>query len=794
MKNRILEMDLDENGVLSERTPDAGSESFLDNSLLDRLYPGIKACRIKVCEGMLETFQQAKIAGTMMAFEYQGTAYSVVGASGSAKNGLFYCVEKQYEDAVRKRMDAWPEAALSYFGILTSTLKTMVEEPRCSVLLVPDLQLGTNDCRGWVRQRLFDKLSLPAGRFYQFRLAMDNSLQAKGAFKVMDDATGDHLGADIVLPSSSIKPFPQKMHVPSGGIRLCSRVALGVREISRPLEFASSYTLIEHAPKESLLEEIFPQAVREVRALKQSWTEGRHDALVEKIGGKCFDPDDQHSDEEQRAVEALLLADSTGEISRHPYVHYQLDKMLAKWAFKTLTGGGFTMPAFALADDGYLLYHDGQLFSGADWVPLQQAITTVESQYGLCVRYPIRMAEDLLPMHHLPTSEVAGVLSNTRAIPPELAERIAGEQICLKHVYVLRSETAKRNGGDFDFDTVAVVDSKRFPKFVSWRFNLPERNVVTKIKAKKVHSPWFNRGFAALNARGNRIGTITDLKTRCYAAGRNDLAYLLVGELQKELDSLKHGVRADTKLLNEIRQQVPMCPWLLLKNVQRVSELPLRLEVQPTDRIGVLYNVLRKEIEELFEAPLSISSFRGLLVGNNPTALMYDEASVLYGAYVAIQTKLAERRSAAQTQVLAAKAMLESAAGEEQKKQAERKLNAARAREKEIIERTKKEAGTLARNLYAWAQSKPETERTAWAEALHHISSRGNGKGGVMLYAFPQELVDAVASATGGNRVRVRPPKLGALMRVEQDKFYLEGEEGTKFLFRYNAENRTISV
>ena len=204
--------------------------------------------------------------------------------------------------------------------------------------------------------------------------------------------------------------------------------------------------------------------------------------------------------------------------------------------------------------------------------------------------------------------------------------------------------------------------------------------------------------------------------------------------------------------------------------------------------------MLRKEIEELFEAPLSISSFRGLLVGNNPSAAMYDEASVLYGAYVAIQTKLAERRSAAQTQVLAAKAMLESAEGEEQKKQAERKLNAARAREKEIVERTKKEAGTLARNLYAWAQSKPEAERTAWAEALHHISSRGNGKGGVMLYAFPQELVDAVASATGGNRVRVRPPKLGALMRVEQDKFYLEGEEGTKFLFRYNAENRTVSL
>ena len=114
------------------------------------------------------------------------------------------------------------------------------------------------------------------------------------------------------------------------------------------------------------------------------------------------------------------------------------------------------------------------------------------------------------------------------------------------------------------------------------------------------------------------------------------------------------GSRADTKLLNEIRQQVPMCPWLLLKNVQRVSDLPLRLDVQPTDRIGALYNVLRKEIEELFEAPLSISSFRGLLVGNNPTQEMYGEVNILYGAYVAIQGQLAKRRTEAQIQVLAA--------------------------------------------------------------------------------------------------------------------------------------------
>src|ERR1039458_1437546 len=126
-----------------------------------------------------------------------------------------------------------------------------------------------------------------------------------------------------------------------------------------------------------------------------------------------------------------------------------------------------------VAEKKYNMYHDGRLYAGADWLPLHQAVTTVESQYGHLVRYPIRMAEDLLPMHHLPPEKVAQELSNIRGIPLEVSERIASEQICLKHVYVLNSVTAKRNGGDFDFDTVAVVDSNRFPKFVSWRFNFP---------------------------------------------------------------------------------------------------------------------------------------------------------------------------------------------------------------------------------------------------------------------------------------------------------------------------------
>ena len=41
-----------------------------------------------------------------------------------------------------------------------------------------------------------------------------------------------------------------------------------------------------------------------------------------------------------RTVEATLLADGSGEICQHPYIYRQVDKLLAKWAYKVLTGGG----------------------------------------------------------------------------------------------------------------------------------------------------------------------------------------------------------------------------------------------------------------------------------------------------------------------------------------------------------------------------------------------------------------------------------------------------------------------
>ena len=119
-------------------------------------------------------------------FRVGGVEYRLIGASGSAKNGKYYAVNKEFEKPIAERFQQWPEAAITYFGILISPCKVRIEEPDVRVLVVDDHTLGTNDCRGWIRRSMFEKLDLPARHFYQFRLAF-NRTQAKGSFKVMEN-------------------------------------------------------------------------------------------------------------------------------------------------------------------------------------------------------------------------------------------------------------------------------------------------------------------------------------------------------------------------------------------------------------------------------------------------------------------------------------------------------------------------------------------------------------------------------------------------------------------------------
>ena len=305
----------------------------------------------------------------------------------------------------------------------------------------------------------------------------------------------------------------------------------------------------------------------------------------------------------------------------HPFVNSHLQRTLARWAFKLCTAGGFTLPAFALADDGYLVLHDGRIYSGSDWIPEWHAITSLASERMLVVRYPIRTKGDLLPVKALNASTTLDFLMrhldkqkcsmDSAAAVTEIVDR----QLRLEGTLTLHSDTAKKNGGDYDFDWICVVEGTRFPLFVEDRFRHTPAGENTKNKQSKKESPWWNLPQVAYSAKGNAIGAITDLKTSCLAAGRPDLANRCAVELQKALDQLKWGVEPNQEEIGKIRQEVGTAPWLKLKRIRRVSDLPLQIPTAPTDRIGALYNHVRKELYEFFADVRPLEDFRGAICG-----------------------------------------------------------------------------------------------------------------------------------------------------------------------------------
>ena len=415
---RVKQIAIDEDGNVTKRFPRIDSEGQLKNTLLFAMHPEICVLSMQVPGGLLDAYEQARISQVLMRVRHEGREYCLIGASGSAKDGKFYAVDAQHEKLIAERFQKWPQAAITYFGILVSDCKVVIQEPDVNMLVVEDHALGTNDCRGWISERLFRKLNLPDQRFYQFRLAFDRT-QAKGSFKVMQDDVADLLKADIILPESSVKPklelgFLNECQkwiagLASGiqGMRFRSPVVLGIRDYSRELQFKSSYTLTEHASLDSLRTEIIPRALEEVRDVVSSALSGDYQKLLEAIGSSPVQPkvedseDEEFTSYEHSIVEAVLKADGSGMLVKHPFINGKLQQLLAKWAFKVSTGGGFRMPAFALADDGYLFVDNGQVFAGSDWIPEDSSISSLSTKRGLVIRYPIRMKEDLLPIRML---------------------------------------------------------------------------------------------------------------------------------------------------------------------------------------------------------------------------------------------------------------------------------------------------------------------------------------------------------------------------------------------------------
>jgi hypothetical protein len=850
--DQLQNLEIDRNGRVAPRLHDLEP---LKNTLLSVLYPGIKVASVNVPAEPLDDYEEAQVENALARLVWNGVHYKLAGASGSAKEGKFYFVDREHSRAIAERFQHWPQAAIVYFGILVSPCRVMMEESEARVLVVPDRKLGTNDCRGWIRRSVFQRLQrkhddeilsaqverlrreryakasdenqdkageevllryakreiagkrLPEGRFYQFRMAFADT-QAKGAFKIMEDDVADALEADFVLPESAVKPglkIPAVMYSIFGpGRRFRGDVVVGIREVSRQLEFESSYTLVEHAPEDSIQLEILPQAMKQVAKLSEAVGEGRYEDLLEVLG---HHPDrslpeglEQNTSEEFRVVEGLLLADASGEIVRHPYVNNQLNKLLAHWAFKAATGGGFRLPAFALMDDGYLFLKDGQVVFSSDWIPEHKAIVPLASKHGLCVRYPIRMVDDLLPFGNLSDEEIAAQLNNDLCrrnctLTDSEVRELVQCQLRLEGTYVLHSETAKKNGGDFDFDWVCVVEEDRFPRFVKDRFSRGLGQQQGKNKANKAKDPWFNLEHVAMKARGNHIGSITDLMTSCRAVGQEELAAQLAKELQNALDSLKWQVQPDLKLVAEIRQQVRQAPWLRYKNERRCSDLPLHLEVEKTDRVGHLYNHVRKQIEDLLINKAPIEAFKALVVGEQVSREMLEDCRFINRVYAAMIGKIIERREQLKEQLEKAKAEWDAVRQSSDKELRRQKLfamNQAYGTCRGDEERGRYEMKAVLAFIRIWAQNKAEN-RMGWLQALNRIVCTGQRSSGSILFlAFPQELILKLAERTGGKPVRVHVPRLyDGLVRTDSSgrTFLVDplkgGGQKHTFLFKY---------
>jgi hypothetical protein len=837
----VLALDVDRTGSVSKKTMNLDQESQLANSLLNGLYPGIRVATVDVPTEPLDSCQQAIVEQALTRIEVDGTRYSLVGASGSAKNGKFYAVESAFEKKLGERFRFSPQAAITYFGILVSSCKVMIEEPDCRVLVVDDHELGTNDCRGWISETLFRKMQrkqecdllareierlleqrvaetpdgplstdteeaemagqarrriqgkrIGAGRFYQFRLAFDRT-QAKGAFKVMADDVARHLEADIILPRSCVKPKY------AGGVLRTIRslvgdrqahgfrgpLIVGFRDVSRNLEFNSSYTLLEHAPEDSIELEIKPYALSQIGKVRQAFEENNFSEFFQLLGTQenqrilepGEEPDPDYTSSEYTVAQATLIADATGYMLKHPFIQHHLQRILAKWAYRLCTSGGFRLPGFALADDGYLFLHEGRVLSGSDWIPKNTAIARSAGKRCLVVRYPIRMKEDLLPVSNLSLNDLTGLLGEHLlrsgcSLPDDKIVAVIREELALAGTLVLHSEVASRNGGDFDFDMVCLVEDHRFPRFVDDRFAYEEQHAAIKNKNPKPPSPWWNLPQVAMQARGNQIGAITDLKTSCLAKGRPALARELVNQLQNALDQLKHGTQPDQEVIRNIRNEVPTAPWLKLKQKRRIEDMDEHLEVDANDKVGKLYNFVRKELGRYFGAAAAapLSDFRGVIGGQSFTPEIYQECWVVNRYYGSRVMEIMGRRQQLLAELEKASAELEA---RKQDPDARKEIFFRRSQAAAALNAYEKRAGdelkSLVHALQKWSSSKNGT-RLSYLSALHAIVCRERrvipdpdfvaGTGSIVFYSFPQEVVNQIAERTGGRPVSVEIPHL----------------------------------
>jgi hypothetical protein len=277
------------------------------------------------------------------------------------------------------------------------------------------------------------------------------------------------------------------------------------------------------------------------------------------------------------------------------------------------------------------------------------------------------------------------------------------------------------------------------------------------------------------------------------------------------LDSLKHRVGVDETVISDIRKEVAPAPWLRYKRERRVSDLPAYLEVAETDKVGRLYNVLRKELGFLpnelggnFEEKMSIEDFRGLFSGDTVTKEMFEECQLVNSIYADIASRIVQREEDLKLQLKNAQAHWDAVRKGEDKEQqrfAVLARNKAQAALWEHEQDAKNQFSSLHLFVHYWSQGKEENRRP-WAQAMNTVVTGGKGSGAILFQSFPQKIVDTFAEVTGGQRVRVPLPKTtnGYVWFNSEQRAWLverivnpEALEGEKKVFLFPVQGKALA-
>ena len=197
-------------------------------------------------------------------------------------------------------------------------------------------------------------------------------------------------------------------------------------------------------------------------------------------------------------------------------------------------------------------------------------------------------------------------------------------------------------------------------------------------------------------------------------------------QLQNALDQLKHGTQPDQEVIRSVRSEITTAPWLKLKQKQRIAEMDEHLPVPDRDKVGKLYNFLRKELGRYFSdsAVAPLSDFRGLIGGAEFTPEIFAECSTVNKYYANVVMQALSRRRELWEQLEQANAEVEAKKDDaDARKEAIFRRNQASSTFRAYEERSREELRALIDQVRAWAQGKNGT-RLAYLSALHSIVCR----------------------------------------------------------------------